>query len=209
MRKSLGYTFLELMIVISLIGIVATSAMMSSKDTSKTYSLLGEAESAASKLALIIAEAQSSQTSIKLVCDAKSLSAKYFRSPIASNMLSNNELTSNALYASGLVGKSVITAASGIASKTVSIVDYNSVTPQNKTLVLSCNSTCNGGDLYITSDGSLLNTNNCASGNPMELIFYSNQNTNILSKVIFSSAGYPRIYLQDTSINPLPNEIIN
>jgi Tfp pilus assembly protein FimT len=198
MRKLLGYTFLELIVVIGLIGIVASFAMMSSKDTSKTYSLLAEAETAASRLSLVIAEAQSSQSSIKLICDSKSLTAQYFRSQ-----------TSNALSASGLVGKSVVTSTSGTPTKTVKLVDYYILTPQNKNLIISCNSACSGGNLYITSDGSLLNTNTCASGNPLELIFYSTQNTAISSKVTFSSVGYPRIYLQDSSITAIPNEIIN
>lgn len=209
MRRSSGYTFLELIIVVGLLGIVASFAMMSSRDTSKTYSLLAEAESAASRVSLVVAEAQSSQSSIKLTCDSKSLSAQYYRSASTSNALSNNELTSNALYASGTVGKSVVSATSGTASKTVPIVDYYSVTSQNKTLVLSCNSACGGGTVYITSDGSILNTSTCASGNPLELTFYSTQNTNILSKVTFSAVGYPRIYLQDSSITSVPNEIIN
>ncbi len=198
MRKFLGYTFLELIVVIGLIGIIGSFAMLSSKDTSKTYSLLAEAETAASRVSLVVAEAQSSQSSIKLICDSKSLSAQYFRGQ-----------TSNSLYASGSVGKSVATATSGTPTKTVKIVDYYTLTPQNKTLIISCNSACSGGNLYITSDGSLLNTNTCASGNPLELIFYSTQNASITSKVVFSSAGYPRIYLQDSSITALPNEIIN
>jgi prepilin-type N-terminal cleavage/methylation domain-containing protein len=209
MRKSSGYTFLELIIVVGLLGVVASAAMMSSRDTSKTYSLLAEAESAASRISLVVAEAQSSQSSIKLICDSKSLSAQYFRSPTASNAVSNNELTSNVLYPSGLVGKGVVSATSGTASKTVPIIDYYTITSQNKTLVLSCNSACSGGNVYITSDGSILNTNTCASGNPLELIFYSTQNTNIQSKVAFSAVGYPRIYLQDISITSVPNEIIN
>jgi Tfp pilus assembly protein FimT len=198
MRKLLGYTFLELIVVIGLIGIVASFAMISSKDTSKTYSLLAEAETAASRLSLLITEAQSSQSSIKLICDSKSLTAQYFRGQ-----------TSNALSASGLVGKSVATATSGTPTKTVKLVDYYILTPQNKNLIISCNSSCSGGNLYITSDGSLLNTNTCASGNPLELIFYSTQNTAISSKVAFSSVGYPRIYLQDSSVTAIPNEIIN
>jgi prepilin-type N-terminal cleavage/methylation domain-containing protein len=200
MRKNFGFTFLELIIVIGLIGILASFTMMSSKDTSKTYSLLAEAESAASKISLIVAEAQSSQSSVKLICDSKSLSAQYFR-----------RQTSNVLYASGNVGKSVATATatSSNLSKTITIVDYVNQTPQNKTLVLSCNSACGGGNTYITSDGSLLNTNTCASGNPFELVFYSTQNTNISSKVNFSATGYPRIYLQDSSVTSTPREIIN
>ena len=198
MRKFLGYTFLELIVVIGLIGLVASFAMVSSKDTSKTYSLLAEAETAASRLSLVVAEAQSSQSSIKLNCDSKSLTAQYFRGQ-----------TSNALYASGAVGKSVATATSGTTTKTVNIIDFYTLTPQNKTLVISCNSACSGGNTYITSDGSLLNTNTCASGNPFELVLYSTQNTNISSKVAFSAVGYPRIYLQDSSITSIPNEIIN
>jgi prepilin-type N-terminal cleavage/methylation domain-containing protein len=198
MRKFSGFTFLELIVVVALIGILASFTMMSSKDTSKTYSLLAEAESVASKISLVVAEAQSSQSSIRLICDGQVIYAQYFRGQ-----------KSNALYASGAVGKSVATATSSTPSKTIIILDYAFKTPQNKTLMFNCNNACSGGNTYITSDGSLLNTNTCASGNSFELVLYSTQNTNISSKVTFSAVGYPRIYLQDSSIISIPREIIN
>lgn len=203
MRKNFGFTFLELIIVIGLIGILASFTMMSSKDTSKTYSLLAEAESAASKISLVVAEAQSSQSSVKLICDSKSLSAQYFRGQ-----------KSNTVYS--FIGQSAITATSGTPTKTVSIIDYaTNVTPQNSTLVLTCSQFgCSSGNKYITSDGSLLNTSNCAAqgisgGDSLYLIFYSTQNPSISSQVSFSATGYPRIYLQNNSINSVPREIIN
>lgn len=177
---------------------------MSSKDTSKVYSLLAEAESAASKISLLIAEAQSSQTSIKLICDSKSLTAQYYRGS-----------KSNSVYS--FVGKSAIQATTtpNTLTKTIKIIDYTNVTPQNQTLILTCSQAgCSSGDKYITSDGSLLNTSNCtaqgyASGDQLYLIFSSTQNPYVTSQVSFSATGYPRIFLQDVSIKSSPREIIN
>ena len=198
MRKFLGYTFLELIVVIGLIGIVASFAMVSSKDTSKTYSLLAEAQTAGSRLSLVVAEAQSSQSTIRLVCDYKSLFAQYFRGQ-KSNTL--NALTTSL----GTLGASALTATSStVPTKQIPLIDY---TQQNKTLQLTCPS-C-GIFAYITSDGSLFNQCTLGQNTNYEIIFYSTQNTNIRSKLAISATGYPRIYLQDLSVSSLWNEIIN
>jgi len=195
MRKLQGYTFIELVIVIGIIAIVSSFAMLSSKDTTKTYTLLGDAEKAAGNMAFAIAKAQSSQSSAKIVCDGRAVYAQFFKGK-----------KSNALNNVGLVSLGVTNAtSSGTPTSTFKIIDYGAYTNQNKSLGVSCtNANGNSTDAYITSDGALINTYDS-----YQIVFSSTQNTDLRSIVTFSAVGYPRIYLQDSSISSIPHEIIN
>ena len=193
MRQLQGYTFIELIIVIGILAIVSSFAMLSSKDTTKTYTLLGDAEKAAGNMAFAIAKAQSSQSSAKIVCDGRAVYAQFFKGK-----------KSNALY--GTVGTvSLGATSSGTPDSTFKIIDYGAYTNQNKSLGVSCtNANGNSTDAYITSDGALINTYDS-----YQIVFSSTQNPDLRSIVTFSAVGYPRIYLQDSSISSIPHEIIN
>ena len=195
MSKLQGYTFIELIIVIGILAIVSSFAMLSSKDTTKTYTLLGDAEKAAGNMAFAIAKAQSSQSSVKIVCDGRGVFAKFFKGK-----------KSNALNNVGLVSLGVTNAtSSGNPASTFTIIDYGAYTNQNKSLGVSCtNANGNSTDAYITSDGALINTYDS-----YQIVFSSTQNPDLRSIVTFSAVGYPRIYLQDSSISSIPHEIIN
>lgn len=195
MRQLQGYTFIELIIVIGILAIVSSFAMLSSKDTTKTYTLLGDAEKAAGNMAFAIAKAQSSQSSALIVCDGRAVYAKFFKGK-----------KSNAFNNVGLVSLGVTNAtSSGTPTSTFKIIDYGAYTNQNKSLGVSCtNANGNSTDAYITSDGALINTYDS-----YQIVFSSTQNTDLRSIVTFSAVGYPRIYLQDSSISSIPNEIIN
>ena len=188
MRQLQGYTFIELIIVIGILAIVSSFALLSSKDTTKTYTLLGDAEKAAGNMAFAIAKAQSSQSSAKIVCDGRAVYAQFFKGK-----------KSNALNNVGLVSLGVTNAtSSGTPTSTFKIIDYGAYTNQNKSLEVRCT------DAYITSDGALINTYDS-----YQIVFSSTQNTDLRSIVTFSAVGYPRIYLQDSSISSIPHEIIN
>ena len=195
MRQLQGYTFIELIIVIGILAIVSSFAMLSSKDTTKTYTLLGDAEKAAGNMAFAIAKAQSSQSSALIVCDGRAVYAKFFKGK-----------KSNALNNVGLVSLGVTNAtSSGTPTSTFKIIDYGAYTNQNKSLGVSCtNANGNSTDAYITSDGALINTYDS-----YQIVFSSTQNPDLRSIVTFSAVGYPRIYLQDSSISSVPNEIIH
>jgi prepilin-type N-terminal cleavage/methylation domain-containing protein len=195
MRQLQGYTFIELIIVIGILAIVSSFAMLSSKDTTKTYTLLGDAEKAAGNMAFAIAKAQSSQSSALIVCDGRAVYAKFFKGK-----------KSNALHNVGLVSLGATNAtSSGTPTSTFTIIDYGAYTNQNKSLGVSCtNANGNSTDAYITSDGALINTYDS-----FKMTFSSTQNPDLRSIVTFSAVGYPRIYLQDSSISSVPNEIIN
>ena len=189
MRQLQGYTFIELIIVIGILAIVSSFAMLSSKDTTKTYTLLGDAEKAAGNMAFAIAKAQSSQSSALIVCDGRAVYAKFFKGK-----------KSNALNNVGLVSLGATNAtSSGTPTSTFKIIDYGAYTNQNKSLQVKCTA-----DAYITSDGALINTYDS-----YQIVFSSTQNTDLSSIVTFSAVGYPRIYLQDSSISSIPHEIIN
>lgn len=188
MRQLQGYTFIELIIVIGILAIVSSFALLSSKDTTKTYTLLGDAEKAAGNMAFAIAKAQSSQSSAKIVCDGRAVYAQFFKGK-----------KSNALNNVGLVSLGVTNAtSSGTPTSTFKIIDYGAYTNQNKSLEVRCT------DAYITSDGALINTYDS-----FKMTFSSTQNPDLSSIVTFSAVGYPRIYLQDSSISSIPHEIIN
>ena len=189
MRQLQGYTFIELIIVIGILAIVSSFAMLSSKDTTKTYTLLGDAEKAAGNMAFAIAKAQSSQSSAKIVCDGRAVYAQFFKGKKI-----------NALYGNvGNVSLGVTNAtSSGTPTSTFKIIDYGAYTNQNKSLEVRCT------DAYITSDGALINTYDS-----YQIVFSSTQNPDLRSIVTFSAVGYPRIYLQDSSISSIPHEIIN
>ena len=195
MRQLQGYTFIELIIVIGILAIVSSFAMLSSKDTTKTYTLLGDAEKAAGNMAFAIAKAQSSQSSALIVCDGRAVYAKFFKGK-----------KSNALNNVGLVSLGATNAtSSGTPTSTFTIIDYGAYTNQNKSLGVSCtNANGNSTDAYITSDGALINTYDS-----YQIVFSSTQNPDLRSIVTFSAVGYPRIYLQDSSISSVPNEIIH
>ena len=195
MSKLQGYTFIELIIVIGILAIVSSFAMLSSKDTTKTYTLLGDAEKAAGNMAFAIAKAQSSQSSALIVCDGRAVYAKFFKGK-----------KSNALNNVGLVSLGVTNStSSGTPTSTFKIIDYGAYTNQNKSLGVSCtNANGNSTDAYITSDGALINTYDS-----YQIVFSSTQNPDLRSIVTFSAVGYPRIYLQDSSISSVPNEIIH
>ena len=195
MRQLQGYTFIELIIVIGILAIVSSFALLSSKDTTKTYTLLGDAEKAAGNMAFAIAKAQSSQSSALIVCDGRAVYAKFFKGK-----------KSNALNNVGLVSLGVTNAtSSGTPTSTFKIIDYGAYTNQNKSLGVSCtNANGNSTDAYITSDGALINTYDS-----YQIVFSSTQNPDLRSIVTFSAVGYPRIYLQDSSISSVPNEIIH
>ena len=195
MRQLQGYTFIELIIVIGILAIVSSFAMLSSKDTTKTYTLLGDAEKAAGNMAFAIAKSQSSQSSALIVCDGRAVYAKFFKGK-----------KSNALNNVGLVSLGVTNAtSSGTPTSTFKIIDYGAYTNQNKSLGVSCtNANGNSTDAYITSDGALINTYDS-----YQIVFSSTQNPDLRSIVTFSAVGYPRIYLQDSSISSVPNEIIH
>ena len=195
MRQLQGYTFIELIIVIGILAIVSSFALLSSKDTTKTYTLLGDAEKAAGNMAFAIAKAQSSQSSAKIVCDGRAVYAQFFKGK-----------KSNALNNVGLVSLGVTNAtSSGTPTSTFKIIDYGAYTNQNKSLEVRCtNANGSSTDAYITSDGALINTYDS-----FKMTFSSTQNPDLSSIVTFSAVGYPRIYLQDSSISSIPHEIIN
>ena len=199
MSKLQGYTFIELIIVIGILAIVSSFAMLSSKDTTKTYTLLGDAEKAAGNMAFAIAKAQSSQSSALIVCDGRAVYAKFFKGK-----------KSNALYSLINGGPPIslgVTNAtsSGNPDSTFKIIDYGAYTNQNKSLGVRCtNANGSSTDAYITSDGALINTYDS-----YQIVFSSTQNPDLRSIVTFSAVGYPRIYLQDSSISSVPNEIIH
>ena len=189
MPKQSGFTFLELVVVVGLVGIVAAFSVSSSNAPVSAEKMLGEARTNASQISSLVLYARSSQTSIKLTCTSKSLTASYYRGQKSNKI-------------SGSLGLDVVTATAGAVTKgPVNLISY----PATSSMTL----TCPIASAYITSDGSLLTV----TGVPYDLVFSSSKKTvssdsGITSKLSISNVGYPRIYLMDTSLSASWNEVV-
>ncbi len=181
MKAQLGFSFLELIIVVGLIGIVATFSISTSDKGVSAQKIVSQAEEAAVKLSSLIASARSSQTSIVINCDSKNINVDYFRLK-PSNMLA------------GSFGTSVQLQTSGARTRNETLLSYSF-----SSLIMACPAPKS----YITSDGNLFTQ---SAGN-FDLIISSTKNTNVQSRILLSKLGYARIYVRDISISANWNEI--
>lgn len=181
MKTQSGFSFLELIVVVGIIGVVATFSISTSDEAASAQKIVSQAQEASVRLSGLAASARSSQTSIKLTCDSKSLKAYYYRLK-PSNMLS------------GSVGVSAQAQTSGTETRSETLVSY---------LLSNTSISCPASTSYVTSDGNIFTQ---ASGN-FDLIIYSDKKTNIQSRVLLSKTGYPRVYARDVNVSSTWNEI--
>jgi prepilin-type N-terminal cleavage/methylation domain-containing protein len=189
MMREAGFSFLELIIVVAIIGVVAELALSTSKQPVSTQRLSAEAQKIGETFSLLVSQARASQTSFKILCDTQSLSNQQYRSSATLNAKSN--------MLNGTLGASVITATNGSATKTLSIVSSD--------LSNTLNLTCPAANSYITSDGTILTSDN----KNFDLTLTAIVNPNLQSRIWMSKVGYPRIYLKDTSAKNVWTEVLN
>jgi prepilin-type N-terminal cleavage/methylation domain-containing protein len=189
MMREAGFSFLELIIVIAIIGVVAELAISSSKQPVSTQRLSAEAQKIGEIFSLLVSQARASQASFKILCNTQNLSYQQYRSSVTLNAKSN--------MLNGTIGKSVITVTNGSATKTLSMVSSD----LSNTLDL----TCPAPNSYITSDGTILTSDN----KNFDLILTAIANPNLQSRIWMSKVGYPRIYLKDASAKNVWAEVIN
>ncbi len=182
MRAQSGFSFLELIVVIGLIGVVAAFAISGSNDgMAPIYKVVGQAQEASVRLTTLISSARSAQTSIRISCDSKRLSASYYR------LKPSNRLA-------GSLGTSVVTQTTGGATRVESLVDYSL---SNMSMI------CPSGTSYVTSDGSIFTQ----TGRNFDLIISSSKKPSFQARVLLSKVGYPRIYARDTGVSSTWSEI--
>lgn len=191
MPKQLGFTFLEMMIVVSIITIIAAVSMFSIKNDSVGRSLISDAELLASNFPYLITQARSSQSTIKLDCDATSIKANYF-SGIRSNYVSETSLDDPLFNAKSQTDQIAPT-------YTRMLLTYQ---PKNNRAI-TCPADC--GTLYVTSEGSLLSSLGC--GTPTFLISSISTPT-VAAKVMLSNLGYPRIFIKASNSSLVWTELV-
>lgn len=180
MKAQSGFSFLELIVVVGLIGVVAAFSISTSDQGVSVQKMVSQAQENAVRLSGLIATARSSQTSIKITCDSKSVTAYYYRLKPSNRLL-------------GTLGVSVQSQTSGSYTRSETLVNYALAS-----MVMSCPATS-----YVTSDGNILTE---SSGN-FDLIISSSKKSNLQSRVLLSKVGFPRIYARDTSVSSIWNEI--
>jgi prepilin-type N-terminal cleavage/methylation domain-containing protein len=188
MPKQFGYTFIELLVVVALIGILGSVTVFKSPGIVNSRSVLIEADALASKVSYLITKARGSQSTIQLSCSNQTIVAGIYTG-VRSNSL--NASVSNVV---GLDAK--------LQTAALSHQDQTLFDGGVKTSV-QCPSTC--GDLYITSDGYLLSSQGCSA---IDFIFTKNSSPDTLSRLSLSNLGYPRVYMKSTAISNSWNELI-
>lgn len=181
MRGQSGFSFLELIVAVGIIGVVATFSISGSDQGVSVQKLISQAQESAVKLSSLVATARSSQTSIRVSCDSKSLKAYYYR------LKSSNMLT-------GALGTSVQSQVAGTETRSETLVNF---TLSSMTMI------CPAATSYVTSDGNFLTQ----SSSNFDLVISSAKKPNLQARVLLSKVGYPRIYARDTNVSSGWNEI--
>ena len=188
MPKHFGYTFVELLVVIAVIGVLGSMTLFRSTNIVTSRSLLTEAESLASKISYLQTNARASQTTIQLLCSSQSISANFFTN-LRSNTLAQGDASPVALDAK---------------------VQINGKSHQDKILFdgsnkisVQCPSSC--GDIFISSEGYLLTSLTC---NSIDFIFTKNISSDTASKLSLSNMGYPRVYMRSLLVSSSWNELL-
>ena len=181
-----GFTFLELIVVVGIIGVAAAFVFLSSDDEVDVNRLILEADKAAYRYSNIIVQARSSQSSVRLDCQQFGAYAYFYRTR-----------KSNSLYSyayTGINGASNQTTGSFTSSEKIWGLPFNG----------SLMADCPNGLHYITSDGNIVSNQSM----PYVIKFFSKINPNIQAKLELSALGYPRIYIRDSRIKNSFQEII-
>lgn len=180
-----GFTFLELIVVVGIIGVAAAFVFTSSDDEIDVNRLILEAEKTAISFTSLIVKARTSQTTISLSgCGQTSFYARLYRGK-----------KSNQLYTSGYVG---------IGAANVSTGSYTNEIIYNYSASGSLRVDCPNGAHFITSDGNLVSNQSL----PYTLKFRSIVNPNVDVKLDISALGYPRIFVRDQRIKTAYSEVV-
>lgn len=188
MRRQAGYSFLELVVVIGLVGVIAAMTITTGGEPVSAQKLQNEAQNLAEDLAMLVSQARATQTSMKITCSSSAISVNAYRST------ASKDATSNMI--AGTVGLGVLNVTNGNPTKSITLASYD----QRNSLVMVCPSALS----YITSDGNLLTSSNAN----FDLIFSSVANPNLQSRLLISKVGFPRVFLKDTANKNQWTEVI-
>lgn len=184
MAKQAGYTFVELLVVVAIVGILSSMSLNILPGIVKPRSLLLESDVLASNIALSISKAKSTQSTFRLLCDPQSVSVNYY-SGVRSNSLNTS------------VG---LDAALQTASKPFRSQFFLS---PNRKLTIQCPTNC--GDVFISSDGLLLTSGVCGS---IDFVLAKASSPDALIKLSLSNLGYPRVYTKSAQSSDVWSELL-
>jgi len=184
MKKN-GFTFIELIVVVFLILTITAFVFYSAEKDADIQKLKVKAEELGSQFVKLSTAARSSQSSMRLTCSSSRIVA--YKKRVARSVCFQNSAicTGAANQVSG----------SGITTEIV-----NDQT--NSNISIRCP---NPSNIYITSEGSIINQNNQTQ--PVDIIFYAANDTNLEAKLSMYSTGIYRVFLMDKKLKNTFNEV--
>jgi hypothetical protein len=188
MKRGAGYTFIELIVVLGVIAVLATFSITLIPSAIKPRSLVLEADSLAAELFMMPSNARATRKTIKLLCDQRSINAMVYEG-----------VRSNTLAPEGVpvVG---LDARVQTQSKPSSL---RPVLSEKSRFTVQCPTAC--GDLFVTSDGYLLSSNRCSS---IDFILTKSALLGPSVKLTLSNLGYPRVFTRQSLAEASWSEVL-
>jgi prepilin-type N-terminal cleavage/methylation domain-containing protein len=173
MRAEAGYTFIELMVVLGVIAVLASFSITLVPNVIKPRSLALEAETLGTEIFLLVSTARATRKTMQLVCEPNVVKVNIYDG-IRSNFLS-------------LSGEALVGLDARVQTQSKAYVQKVLLSERSKVNV-SCPQNC--GDLFISSDGYLLSQERCPA---IEYVLSKQPPSTAQVKLTLSSVGYPRV----------------
>jgi prepilin-type N-terminal cleavage/methylation domain-containing protein len=174
MRRQAGYTFIELMVVLGVIAVLASFSITLVPNVIKPRSLALEAESLGTEIFLLVSTARAARKTIQLLCEPNTVKVNIY-DDIRSNFLS-------------LSGEALVGLDASVQTQSKAYVQ-RVLLPERSKINVSCPQSC--GDLFISSDGYLLSQEHCPA---IEFVLSKQAPSTAQVKLTLSSVGYPRVF---------------
>ena len=178
MRTEAGYTFIELMVVLGVIAVLASFSITLVPNVIKPRSLALEADTLGAEIFLLVSSARATRRTMQLLCEPNTVKVNVYDG-VRSNFLS--------LGGVDLVG---LDARAQTQSKAYV---QRVLLPERSKVNVSCPQNC--GDLFISSDGYLLSKERCPA---IEYVLSKQPPSTAQVKLTLSSVGYPRVFAKSS-----------
>ena len=174
MKVDAGYTFIELMVVLGVIAVLASFSVTLIPNVVKPRSLALEAESLGTEFFLLLSEARASRRTMRLACEPKAVKVDVFEG-VRSNTLSP-------------AGEAPVGLDARVQTQSRSFTQ-KTLLPERSQVIVTCPTGCGG--VFITSDGYLLSESRCRS---LEFILAKQGVSSAQFKLTLSNNAFPRLY---------------
>ena len=174
MRQQAGYTFIELMVVLGVIAVLASFSITLVPNVIKPRSLALKAESLGAEIFFLVSSARATRRTMQLLCEPNAIKVNVYDG-VRSNFLSPN-------------GVDLVGLDARVQTQSKAYVQRVLLPEQSKVNV-SCPKGC--GDFFITSDGYLLSQEHCSA---IEFVLSKQAPSTAQVKLTLSSVGHPRVF---------------